>query len=35
MEQRLPFYQRLGLERERRGWSLADLAEHVGKISVN
>ena len=34
MEQRLPFHQQLKLERERRGWSQADLAEHMGGISV-
>src|SRR5437016_822305 len=34
MEQRLPFHQRLKLERKRRGWSQADLAEHMGGISV-
>ena len=34
MEQRLSFHQQLRLERERRGWSQADLAERIGKISV-
>ena len=30
MEQRTPFHQQLRYERERRGWSQADLAEKVG-----
>ncbi len=34
MEKRLPFHQQLRLERERRGWSQADLAKRMGKISV-
>ena len=34
MEQRLSFHQQLRLERERRGWSQANLAERMGDISV-
>ena len=34
MEQRLSFHQQLRLERERRGWSQANLAERMGNISV-
>src|SRR5947199_8789143 len=30
MEQRPPFHRQLKLERERRGWSQADLAERMG-----
>src|SRR5579864_5587336 len=33
MEQRQPFHQQLKIERERRGWSQADLAERLGKVS--